>query len=117
MFSRPEISSPEDDVSGYPSEARTTQTALSADHTISRSARSSLLAASINSRRSEPSLGRQERQDVLPIRDYEDRGLPPLEALLYDDPLPRGPELAGEGGHHGLLGLIMRTGHGYALPR
>jgi hypothetical protein len=32
------------------------------------------------------------------------------------DPLPRRPELAGERGPHGLLGLVPRVGHGDALP-
>src|SRR4028118_1377548 len=188
MFSRPEISSPECDESGYPSEASTTQTVLSADQTSSRPARSSSPAAIMISSRSEPRrgsitwvsgspqrqlhskafgpgsgsdavavgpglggrgagvgqarvgrpykgevvdggaddvledgrvggglhphdrgvrphppgvrplvlvvsplvvLGREEGKDLAPVRDDEDRSLPPFQAILYDDPLPR----------------------------
>jgi hypothetical protein len=52
----------------------------------------------------------------VPISNYEDRGLSPFEALLDNDPLPCGTELAGEGGPHGLLGIVLCMGHGYALP-
>ncbi len=62
-------------------------------------------------------LGREERQDLAPVRDDEDGCLPSFEALLYDDPLPGGPELAGERGPHGLLGLVAVVGDGDALAR
>src|SRR5215210_4014608 len=62
-------------------------------------------------------LRRQERQNILPVCDDEDRGLPPFEILLDDDPLPGGTELAGEGGPYGLFGLLAGDGHGNALAR
>ncbi len=52
-----------------------------------------------------------------PSVTHEDRGLPPLQALLDDDPLPRRPEHAGERGPHGLLGLLAGAGDGDALAR
>src|SRR3712207_532931 len=58
MLPRPEISSPEEEDSGYPSEASTTHTALSADQVTSRPPRSAIPAAIISSRRSEPIRGR-----------------------------------------------------------
>jgi hypothetical protein len=62
-------------------------------------------------------LRRHERQDVPSVGKREHRSLSARQVLLDENPLPRCPENAGEGGPDSVLGLLAGARDSDALAR